>query len=236
GRLEAGRLNLSQGWNGWVARGGAVLRGPVVTYAFDQGQTMLLRLPQPTDGRRLRVIASPDVARNAGPGGTLALDFQDVRVPARIVAVATRFPAAEQSGEGFVIADESRLQTALDARLPGRGAPAELWISGTPRTEAMLSRPPFDVLQLASRRDLERSLRSDPLARAIAVTLAAAAAVALLLAVIGLWVALVSDLRDERGELFDLAAPGVPPATLRLQFRLRATVPVVVGVVGGLAL
>jgi hypothetical protein len=182
------------------------------------------------------VLASPAVARSAGPGGTLPLDFQDVRIPARIVAVVKRFPAAEQSDEGFVVADESRLQTALDARLPGLGTPGELWISGPPSAEARLSRPPFSSLELASRRDVQRSLASDPLARAIVITLGAAAAVALALAVIGLWVALVSDLRDERGELFDLEAQGVSPATLRRQFRLRAAALVALGVLGGAVL
>jgi hypothetical protein len=235
GVLDAGGRVVAN-WRGWTARGGATLHASRVAYTFSEGQTMLLRLPQPTDREPLRVLASPAVARGAGPGGTLTLDFQDVRVPARIVAVVRRFPAAEQSDEGFVVADQSRLQTALDARLPGLGTPGELWISGPPQAEATLRRPPFSSLDLASRRDLQRSLASDPLARAIVITLGAAAAVALALAVIGLWVALVSDLRDERGELFDLEAQGVAPATLRRQFRLRAATLVALGVVAGAVL
>jgi len=66
-----------------------------------------------------------------------------------------------------------------------------------------------------------------------ALTLAAAALVALALAAVGLWVAVASELRDERAELFDLEAQGVGPNTLRAQFRARAAALVVVGAAGG---
>jgi hypothetical protein len=229
GPLRSGDRVLTA-WRGWVASGGARFIGERVSYEFSQGQTVLLRLPQPTDGRPLRVVVSPEIARVAGPGGALALNFGNQLVPARIVGVATRFPAADQQDEGFVIADESRLATALDARLPGTGAPSELWLSGPASLEPALRRLPLD---LASRRDLERSLASDPLARGLILTLGAAALAALVLAATGFWLALVSDLHDERGELFDLEGQGVSPATLRRQFRLRASALVALGAVGG---
>jgi hypothetical protein len=56
------------------------------------------------------------------------------------------------------------------------------------------------------------------------------------LAALGVWVTLISDARDERAEMFDLEAQGVPPGTLRDQPRLRAVVPLAFGIVGGLAL
>jgi len=230
-------------WHGYVTRGGLQQRPGKrigLSYAFTQGQTMLLRLPQPTDGHALRVIASPDVAQSAGPGGTLTLDFQDVRVPARIVAVARRFPDAQEAGEGFVIADEQRLVTTLDADAPGTGTPGELWLAtpsrSVPSVADALSRPPFDTLAMSSRRDLSDSLSSDPLARGISLSLVAAALVALGLALAGFLVALLSELRDERGELFDLEAQGVAPRMLRRQFRLRAAGLLAVGVVGGCVL
>jgi len=58
----------------------------------------------------------------------------------------------------------------------------------------------------------------------------------MLLAAVGLWVTLLSDARDERGELFDLEAQGVPPATLRNQLRLRSVVLLVFGALGGVLL
>jgi hypothetical protein len=232
GPLRAGRRVLTH-WRGWVTRGGGRLARGRLSYVFDQGQTILLRLPQPTDGRPLRVVVSPEIASAAGPGGTITLDLQDQRLPARIVGVATRFPDADQEGEGFVIADESRLATALDARLPGTGTPGELWLSGPPQAERALHRPPFAALDVASRRGIERSLAGDPLARGLELTLGVAALAALALAAIGLWLALVSELRDERGELFDLEAQGVSPDTLRTQFRLRTAILVALGALGG---
>ena len=232
GPLRAGRRILTR-WSGWVTSGGGRLADGRFSYAFDQGQTILLRLPQPTDGRPLRVVVSPEIASAAGPGGAITLDLGNQRLPARIVGVATRFPNADQQGEGFVVADESRLAIALDARLPGTGTPGELWLSGPPQAERALRRPPFAVLDLSSRRAIQHSLASDPLARGLELTLGVAALAALALAAIGLWLALVSELRDERGELFDLEAQGVSPDTLRAQFRLRTAVLVALGAVGG---
>jgi ABC-type antimicrobial peptide transport system permease subunit len=79
-------------------------------------------------------------------------------------------------------------------------------------------------------------LRSEPLARGTLITLAAGAAAALVLALAGILLGLVSDLRDERGELFDLEAQGAEPATLRRHLRLRAGLVAASGLLGGLAL
>ena len=239
GRLSAGRRMLTD-WRGWVARGGAELRQGTVSYAFSSDLTMLLRLPQATDARPLRVLVSPEIARHAGPGGSLMLEFPEAHVPAQIIGVAARFPDAQESDEGFVIADESRLATALDSSRPGTGTPGELWLgvpSGVaPQVERELSRPPFAALDLASRRNIEHTLAGDPLARGTTSTVGVAALVALLLAAVGFWLALVSELNDERGELFDLEAQGVSPDTLRMQFRLRAVVLVGLGALGGAVL
>ena len=227
-------------WHGWLALGGAALTGRTVSYSFTSDLTMLLRLPQATDSRPLRVIVSPAVAEGAGPGGSLTLAFPQAQVPAQIVGVATRFPDAQESDEGFVVADESRLATALDASLPGTGTPDELWLSvpggAASRVEGELRKPPFAALDLASRRDIEGTLAGDPLARGTTLTVGVAAVVALLLAAIGFWLALVNELNDERGELFDLEAQGVAPAVLRMQFRLRAIVLVTLGALGGAVL
>jgi ABC-type antimicrobial peptide transport system permease subunit len=57
-----------------------------------------------------------------------------------------------------------------------------------------------------------------------------------LLALVGLLLAVVGDMRDDRGELFDLEAQGASPATIRAHLRLRALLVAVFGIVGGLAL
>jgi hypothetical protein len=236
--LRAGGRVLT--WHGWLARGAdraAAGRSLRLRYSFVSGQTIVVRRPQPTDRAPLRVVVSPAVARSAGPGGRLTLEIGPARMPARVVAVARRFPAAEQSDEGFVIADESRLATALEADAPGTGAPDELWLSVPERAReqvaAALRRPPFSALAVASRAAVERRLAHEPLAHATTLTLAAAALVALVLAAVGLSVAVASELRDERAELFDLEAQGVGPDTLRAQFRARAAALVVLGAAGG---
>jgi hypothetical protein len=245
GSIDAGPL-MANGrplgdWRGWISRSAETVRGGRslhVDYSFAQVETVVVRRPQATDGKPLRVVVSPNVARTAGPGGSLTLDFQTVEVPATIVGVAKRFPDSQSADEGFVVADESRLATALDADSPGAGTPDELWLA-TPspsRVAAGLAQPPFSSLVTASRADIERSLRDDPLSRGITITLAAAALLTLVLAAVGFWVALTSELRDERGELFDLEAQGVAPDTLRRQFRLRATALVALGALGGIAL
>jgi hypothetical protein len=246
GRLTAttasGRRRIVTGWSGWLARGGARLNPgnpPRLAYAFTQGQTFFVRRPQATDNHPLRVIVSPAIARSA-TGGSLTLDFQDAQLPARIVGVAARFPDADQLGDGFVIADESRLATALGAEAPGTADPDEVWLSAPAAVAGQvggkLARRPFASLVLASRRDLQHGLGSQPLARGITLTLTSAGLIALLLAAIGLWVTVISDARDERGELFDLEAQGVPPKTLRNQLRVRSFVLVAFGAIGGLAL
>jgi ABC-type antimicrobial peptide transport system permease subunit len=58
----------------------------------------------------------------------------------------------------------------------------------------------------------------------------------LLLALVGLLLSVVGDVRDDRGELFDLEAQGASPATIRAHLRLRALLVASFGVVGGLAL
>ncbi len=231
GSVALGRLAVNgkkvTDWHGFVGRHGLQIRGGGAlraSYAFTEGQTMVLRLPQVTDGRPLQVIASPEIARSAGPDGSLVLDVQGTPVPATVVGVADRFPAAQEQGEGFVVADESRLRTVLDADVPGSGTPAEVWLATPDQAslDAALSRPRFAPLDRASRVAIERALVSDPLARGITIALGVAAVLALALALLGFWIALVSELRDERGELFDLEAQGVPPRILRRQLRVRA--------------
>jgi ABC-type antimicrobial peptide transport system permease subunit len=99
-----------------------------------------------------------------------------------------------------------------------------------------LARRPFTQLSLASRADTLARLQADPLARGALLTLAGTAAVALLLALVGLLLAVVGDVRDDRGELFDLEAQGAAPSTIRSHLRLRALLVAVFGIGGGLAL
>ena len=226
---------------GWVIHGrGTTLRSAGrIAYSFPEDQTIVFRPRQPTDDRRIRVIASPLVARAAEPDGTLTLNFFDSTVNARVIATATRFPTLPQD-EQFVIAEETGLATAMDADAPGSGTPLELWLSVPDQAEnrlrQQLEQQPFAGFARMSRRDLSEQLVHDPLARAIGYTLLVTALLALALAVIGVWATLLGELRDERGDFFDLEGQGLGPDTLRWYLRLRTFVLLAFGAIGGLLL
>ena len=244
GPLAADGRELTD-WHGWtLSTGGDVLdraAGAKVRYSFaDTGLHLVLRPVQPTDDRLMPVVVSPDIARAAGGvGGTTVLDFQDTQINARVVGVARRMPSVPADTGPFVLADAGWLSTAINSNAPGEGSPSEVWISApgdAGRVGATLARPPFASLVVASRAAEERQLAGDPLAHATAVALGAAGLVALVLAVLGFWVGVVSELHDEKSDFFDLEAQGLPPADMRKQLRMRGVILLVLGVAGGLAL
>jgi hypothetical protein len=234
---DAVSLGSYDGWmavNGIEARtrpGGVALAGTITEQLASR-----FRPRQPSDDELARVIASPAVAAAAGPGGELPLRIAGEQVVVRVAAVASHFPGA--GADDFVVADRALLGTALNAQRPGIAVPNELWL-GTdarerPELAGILARPPFHVLTVQSREQAEASLRHDPLARGTLLTLLAGALVALGLALVGILLGVLSDVRDERGELDDLEAQGARPALLRRVVRLRSLVVVAAGLLGGL--
>jgi hypothetical protein len=243
GPLRAGGGTVTS-WRGWsLPSGGSVVRehgGVRLRYAFETtGGSLVFRPAEPTEGRPMPVVVSPDVARAAGGvGARTELDFQDASVAARIVGVARRLPTVPGSAGPFVLADGAWLSTAIGANAPGEGRPNEVWLSasGDRAVAAALRRPPFAGLAVASRTEIERRLAGDPLAHATGLALGAAAIMALVLAVVGFWVGILSELHDERSDFFDLEAQGVPPASLRAQLRTRGVVLLIVGLAAGTGL
>ena len=235
GLVELGAYEDWLGVNGVEAlddAGGATLR-----FTLSEQVTSRFRPRQASDAGPVPVIASPAVAAAAGPGGELPLRIAGEQVAVRIAAVAERFPGTRGD---FVVGDRVLLGTAVNVERPGVAVPDEVWLgadSGRTRQElaAALARPPYDVLRVDSRAELQASLRHDPLARGTLLTLLAGALVALGLALVGVLLGVVSDVRDERGELDDLEAQGARPALLRRVVRLRSLVVVATGLAGGLA-
>ena len=197
--------------------------GTVVRYSLVSDQTTTFRPPQPTDGLELPILATPGIVAAAAPDGTIPLSIEGERISARIVGRIDRFPSAV--GEA-VIANGPTAATMLETTSPGLGTTNELWANALP------SPPPAGV-SITSRASLLSDLRADPLARGALVTLAATAAVALALALVGLALGAVADRRDERGELFDLEAQGAAPETISGHLRLRALLVGCYGVAGG---
>ncbi len=221
-----------------------VAGGVAVPYVFDRRGRALLSPAQPGEGKLLPVLVDRATAAAAGPRGLLPVTFEGERVRARVVGTVDRFPTVDANADGFVVADRASLSAVLQASAPGLAHPDELWIATSPAGERRLAAAvrsgPLSSLGFASRRAGERALQADPLARELVRTLVGAALVALVLAALGVLVAVALALRDDAAELFDLEALGVPPRLLRQDIRIRALtlggLGLACGVVLGLAL
>ena len=168
------------------------------------------RPKQATDQSPVPVIATAQIAELAGPNGLLPLQVEGEPFVGRVVATARRFPTV--SGD-FVLADREALSTALNADAPGSAVIDEIWLksssaSDETRMKAVLSRPAFAGLETSFRGDLRAALDREPVARASILALLVSAVVGFVLALAGLALALSTDIRDERAELFDLEAQG----------------------------
>jgi hypothetical protein len=231
GILELGtpRVNgrpLPAGFSGWTGTGGVSGAATRLGFVLTPDLTGVFRPRQPTDGTPLPVLATPAIAADAGPRGIVPLDIEGESVPARIVAVVQRFPSIVGDA---VVADVQQAGTRLDTRYPGLGTVDELWLNS-------LRAPHVPQVTVQSHAETLARLEADPLARGALLTLAATAAVALLLALVGLLLSVAGDVRDDRGDIFDLEAQGASPATIRTHLRLRALLVAAFGIVGGIAL
>lgn len=230
----------------WVGVDGATVaparEGVDVRFVLTPQRTTRLRAPQVTDRRLPEVLVTPALAEIAGGvGGELPARVGGAVVPVRVGGVVERFPGT--SGD-VVVGDRSALRTAVNTAAPGAARENEVWLAlgDVPAdvVDAAFSERPLDTLDTTSRAALEADARRDPLARGTLLALGAAALLALVLAAIGLALAVRSDLRDDRGELYELEALGAPPALLRRVVRTRALAVglagLVTGVVTGLVL
>jgi hypothetical protein len=223
---RVGGVPVRHAFRGWVGTGGVSGTGAKLGYVLTPDLDSVFRPRQTTDGHPLPVVVTPGVAREAGPHGIIPLSIEGEQIAARVVGVVQRFPSIVGDA---VVADLGQSSTRLDTRSPGLGTTDELWVQSA-------SPPRTPELTVTSRAATLAQLQADPLARGAMLTLAGTAAISLLLALLGLVLSVVGDVRDERGELFDLEAQGASPATIRTQLRLRAALVAGFGIVGGIAL
>jgi FtsX-like permease family len=232
---------LARRMRAWIGVGGVVTAttpaGVVVRAPLTPQRMSFLRPRQPTDDSPPSVLATPRLAELAGGvGGLLPLQIGGASVPVQVAGVVDRFPGA--SGE-TVVGARTELRTAIDTVSPGAGRENELWLAvPSARVSAVankLARPPYRALATTVRADVEADARQDPLAHGTLLALLATAFVALVLASLGLALAVRADLRDDRGEHYDLEAQGSSPAFLRRVVRARAASLSVAGLVAGLA-
>ena len=231
---------LLGGWRGVGAAAATahVRHGAVTMVDFvTSGTPGVLRPAQPTDTHPVPVLADPQTAASAGPGGRMAVTVDGLPVVVRVVGILRRFPTLPPGAAGFLVADQPTLAAALDAQLPGQGRADELWITAAhpSRLRAALGSGELAQLDSSFRADLDHRLQDAPVARGVLGTLVALTALSAVLAAIGLLVALLGATRDERLES-DLEAQGVGPRGLRAELRVRLALASVLGVVVGLAI
>jgi FtsX-like permease family len=207
----------------WRGDGGITSEGRGrLRYLITGENIARFRSSQPTDDRTVPVAVSPTLAEAAGPGGILPLALGNGTVVGHVVGTVRHVPTVDGDA---VLADGPTIASALAAGSPGSAAVDEVWTDVPP--------PAANVLDVTSYDEVLHDLRAEPLARGTLFTLVGAALTALALALVGLLLVVVSDLRDERGELFDLEAQGAEPATLRRHLRVRAALAAGFGVLGG---
>ncbi len=222
-----------RGIGDWVGIGGARIQGSTVHYTLTNAVSTRIRPRQPTAA--VPVFATPRLAAAAGAGGLLPLQIAGERLIVRVVDTVSRFPGVDGQA---VVGDGSALAAAINLERPGAARVNEVWLrlrdpARAVEVDRALAAKPFNMLAIESRHALEADARRDPIAHGTLLALAVAAAVALALALAGILLTVVGDLRDERGELFDLEAQGASPALLRRIVRLRALTVAAVGIVAG---
>jgi hypothetical protein len=242
-RQAGGRSLLRVPLGAWRGIGAAATTAPpaggsvaMVDFAAS-GTPGLLRPAQPTDTHPVPVLADPQTAGAAGPGGRLALTVDGLPVIARVAGVLSRFPTLPSDSAGFIVADQATLAAALDAQLPGQGRADELWIStgDRARLRAALGSGALAQLDSSLRADIDHQLQDAPVARGVLGMLIAATALSVLLALVGFLTTLLGGTRDEQVES-DLEEQGVGPRGLRAELRVRLALVSVLGVIAGLGI
>ena len=227
--------DVPEAFEGWIGVGGAKLEGETIRYTLTDAVTTRIRPSQLVDRKPLPVLATPRLAAAADQGGLLPLQIAGERLTVRVVATIRRFPGVDGQA---VVGEGDALAAAINLERPGGARLNEVWLqlgdpAGADEVDRALAAKPFNVLDVESRRALEADAGRDPIAHGTLLALAVAAAVALGLALAGILLTVLGDLRDERGELFDLEAQGASPSLLRRIVRLRALTVAAAGLVAG---
>ena len=177
----------------------------------------------------LKVAADPTTAAQSP---TLTLTVAGQTVTAQVVATLPRFPTV--TGR-FVLADVAALAPVFARLTPGSGQPGELWLTGTGSRAGLP-----DGVSAQWSADVERNLRTDPVAEGAERVLFLAALATLIVALAGVVLLVVGERTEDAAEFLTWEAGGVRPRVLRRALWGRAvlivTVAVPAGVLAGLLL
>lgn len=229
-------------WTGWgSAQGAATATGPLLRVPLRLQNSVLVAVPGfASSPAPLPIAADPGTAA-LGRAGRLTLRVGNQSVPAVVVAVLPRLPAA---GTSFILADRAALAGAFDRLAPSAANPSQLWIEPAPHRaaelRALLARPPYDRLTVTDRAVVAADLLADPVGQGSSRLLLVVDVLALAAAALALVLFTVGERRDGAGELYAWESDGLAPATLRRVLSWRSVtvigIAVPVGVAGGLAL
>lgn len=203
------------------------------------GGGQFIRPPARTDGLVLPAIVSPDLATDVNASGLLdVLIGANLNLQLRPVGTTALFPTILDPGR-VVIVDLAPLLLAINAHDPGLGKPNQVLLktpsdARTAEVVAALGRDPFPQLIVQSRPAIETARANDPFAIGLVWGLAIGAIAGLLLSFVGVLLAASSELRDERGELWELEAQGTTPRALVSLVVLRTVGMCAIGSVTGI--
>jgi len=196
----------------------------------------------PTDGLVLPALVSPALMDQRDSAGQLSIELASGLVlHVRPVASVNWFPTMTEPIRQPVVLDAAPLFLAINADNPGQGLPNEALLktpsdARTAEVVGVLEQEPFPPLVIQARPALEALVANDPFALGLSATLLVGAMAGLGLALAGMLLAALAELRDERGELADLEEQGLGPGALRRLTTLRSMLVLVVAIVAGLAL
>jgi hypothetical protein len=222
------------------ALAGLIGEGPIDVELSNFRPQVLVRPAQPTDGVALPAIVSPALAATAVDDRITVRVGEEATIQLRVIGEAEHLPTVVDQPTYFAMAAIEPLAAAINADLPGSAYPTEMWIrtpdpARTAEVSATLAQPPFRSPHIVARSAIEAERSGDPLAAAIIWALVLAAAAGLALALGGIVVGALADLRDERGELADLEAQGMTTRALRQHALARTAWLVGGGILAGLA-
>jgi hypothetical protein len=234
-RTDSLRAELRTGSNATTANtaGGFTATGPrpIVQFFLRPGRS----LPQ----EALPVLASDAFlsATNTEVGETVPLALSAGTQPARIVGSLHRFPTVDPETPA-VVAD---FQTYLASSFAEHHVvlqPTEWWLE-TPDDRSVAERlraAPFRSISVVSRRESERALLDDPVARGVFWALALGFAVAAIFAAAGFAANAASEARSRMVEFAVLRSLGLRRAQLTSLVGLETALVVLASLVGGAVL
>jgi len=240
GAVTVDGMPVAAPWAGWTSAGGGASLDPGATgdpgapggaggpglrvaYQLGDGQAVLVA-PRPSGP--VPVLTDPATAALAG-GGTVTLLVDGLPFEARPIAALQGFATVDGR---FAVLPAVALADLIDRTQPGTASPAEVWVAGVAGRPVP---PALAAVSVQARDDVERSLRTDPVAAAATRLLLAGAGIALGVALAAVVLLLVAGRADDAPVHLSWEADGVPPSRLRAALWWGAVVTVVPGALAG---